>query len=163
MKQLPSAGLSALVPELKLNKVWGWEQGLGTASDVLPLSPGNGCLPPPHRVYTAQRLLIDGTRGTPPGGLRVKNCIWRKQCLLRRWKGHKPSKTVHLIYVIIMGMFISKDKAIHPKFQPPGFPHLTYREQPPLTGGSRRPDILHTESHSATPPAREPGAVRMLS
>lgn len=54
-----------------------------------------------------------------PGGLWVKNYIWRKQCLPGRWKGHKPSKTGHLIYVMIMGMLISKGKAIHPKFHPP--------------------------------------------
>lgn len=138
--------------------------GAGTCSSPRHADPiPRERLPPPSWVYTAQSLLIDDAWGTPPGGLWVKNCIWRKRCLLGRWKGHKPSKTVHLIYVIIMGMFTSKDKAIHPKFQPPGSPHLSYREQPPLTGGSRGPGILRTGSHSATLRAREPGAVRMLS
>lgn len=124
MKQLPSVGLSALVPELKLNKVRGRGAGTWRGRSHAALIPRER-LPPPSWVYPAQSLLIDDALGIPPGGLWVKNYIWRKQCLLGRWKGHKPSKTVQLIYAIVMGMVISKGKAIHPKFQPPRSPHLT--------------------------------------
>lgn len=104
-------------------------------------------LPPSSWVYKARSLLIDDTPGIPPGGLWVKNYIWRKQCLLGSWKGHKPSKTGRLIYVMIMGMLISKGKAIHPKFHAPGSPHLTQWGQPLRNGCSHGPGLLHAISH----------------
>ena len=108
-------------------------------------------LPPSSWVYKTRSLLIDDTPGIPPGGLWVKNYIWRKQCLLGRWQGHKPSKTGRLIYVMIMGMLISKGKAIHPKFHPPGSPHLTQWGQPLHNGCSHGPGLLQAISHLILP------------
>lgn len=78
MKQLPSVGLSTLIPELKGNKVWAPEE---LCLPLLPQGTREHSLLQPACVCPPWTIAIAGAQGTPPGGLWGQPCIWTKQHL----------------------------------------------------------------------------------